>query len=385
MIIAGPGSGKTRVLTSRIAAMVETGIPPYQILALTFTNKAAREMVERIRETAGDKARQIWAGTFHSIFARILRVEAQKIGFPSSFTIYDTDDSRSLINEILKELELPKKEYNSYAVRSAISSAKSKLILPEHYAADNDLLERDRRNKMPMLHKIYTRYVAKCEHAGAMDFDDLLLKLYLLFRKNPDNIVEKYRAQFAYVLVDEFQDTNHLQYAIIKLLCHYPGSAQNICIVGDDAQSIYSFRGATITNILTFQKDFPKVHIIKLEQNYRSTDPIVQAANDVITHNKKQIQKKIWTEQNEGNKIKIIKANSDVEEGRRIADYIIELKNRYHVPNSEIAILYRTNAQSRIFEEQLRRLNIAYRVYGGMSFYQRKEIKDLLAYCRVCR
>ncbi|MBK7232396.1 MAG: UvrD-helicase domain-containing protein [Saprospiraceae bacterium] len=383
MVIAGPGSGKTRVLTYRLAHMIHQGIKPWQILSLTFTNKAAREMTERIGQVVSGDARKIWSGTFHSVFAKILRVEATKIGFPTTFSIYDTEDSKSLITEIIKELSLNPKEYNANTVRGRISNAKSNLITPVMYEKDQTLFEQDRMNKMPATGNIYKKYVSKCLQAGAMDFDDLLLQLYRLFQENKDEVLEKYRRIFQYLMVDEFQDTNYLQYAILKKLALYPGSQRNICIVGDDAQSIYSFRGATINNILDFQQDFPDVKIFKLEQNYRSTDHIVQAANDVITYNAKQIKKEIWTEKKEGHKIKLLKSSSDNEEGRKVADFVTELKNRYHLKNSDICILYRTNAQSRIFEEQLRRVNISYKVFGGLSFYQRKEVKDLLAYLRL--
>jgi len=383
MVIAGPGSGKTRVLTFRLAYLIESGIKPYQILSLTFTNKAAREMTERISQLVGPEVRKVWSGTFHSIFARILRVEATKIGYPPSFSIYDTEDSKSLLNEIIKELNLNTKSYNVNSVRSRISSAKSNLITPLMYEKDSILLEQDSENGMPETYKIYRKYTQNCIKAGAMDFDDLLLQLFRLFQENPDQVLEKYRKQFRYVLVDEFQDTNYLQYAIIKKLVLYPGSPRNICIVGDDAQSIYAFRGATIKNILDFEQDFPDAKMFKLEQNYRSTPHIVKAANDVINYNVRQIKKEIWTEKDTGHKIKLLKCATDVEEGRKVADFIVELKNRYHLKNREIAILYRTNAQSRIFEEQLRRLNIPYKVFGGMSFYQRKEIKDFLAYLRL--
>lgn len=383
MVIAGPGSGKTRVLTFRLAYLIQQGIKPYNILSLTFTNKAAREMTERISQLVGDEVRKVWSGTFHSVFARILRVEAPKIGYPSAFSIYDTEDSKSVINEILKELNLNPKEYNVNTVRTRISSAKSNLITPIMYEKDADLRDQDAENRMPRTYEIYKKYVQHCIRGGAMDFDDLLLQLFRLLQENPDNVLEKYRKQFQFVLVDEFQDTNYLQYAIIKKLVLYKDSPRNICIVGDDAQSIYAFRGATIKNILDFQTDFPDAQIFKLEQNYRSTPHIVQAANDVITNNQKQIKKEIWTEIESGNKIKLLKCTTDVEEGRKVADYIVELKNRYHLKNHEIAILYRTNAQSRIFEEQLRRVNIPYKVFGGLSFYQRKEIKDFLAYLRL--
>ncbi len=383
MVIAGPGSGKTRVLTYRIVHLLKSQIPPWQILALTFTNKAAREMKDRIEKLVGQDAYKVWAGTFHSIFARILRVEAHRIGFPNDFSIYDTDDSKSLIKEIIKSMNLDPKVYNVGAIRSRISSAKSNLITPKMYVANNELIEQDKMNRRPMTYKIYEKYLERCQRAGAMDFDDLLLQMFRLLYQNPDNIREKYQQQFKYLMVDEFQDTNFLQYEILKLLSIYNGSQNNICIVGDDAQSIYSFRGATIENILQFANDFPEVKTYKLEQNYRSTQHIVQAANDVITFNKKQIKKEIWTDRLSGNKIKLIKGMSDTEEGRMIANAIIEQKNRYSLSNSEIAILYRTNAQSRVFEEHLRRQNIAYRIYGGLSFYQRKEVKDVLAYLRL--
>ena len=384
MVIAGPGSGKTRVLTYKIAHLLNSGVAPYQILALTFTNKAAREMKERIEKVAGQNANKIWAGTFHSLFARILRVEAHRLDYPNDFTIYDTDDSKSLINEIIKSMGLDKKVYNPNAVRSRISSAKSNLITPKMYAVNEDMISYDRMNRRPMLYKIYEQYVNRCKRAGAMDFDDLLLQMFRLLYQNPDDVRTKYQRQFKYLLVDEFQDTNFLQYEILKLFVMYDKSPFNICIVGDDAQSIYSFRGATIKNILQFEHDFPSVKTFKLEQNYRSTKHIVAAANKIITYNKNQIQKEIWTERDEGNKIKLIKAMTDNEEGRRVADAIIEHKNRYSLSSNAIAILYRTNAQSRVFEEHLRRFNIPYKIYGGLSFYSRKEIKDLVAYMRLC-
>jgi DNA helicase-2/ATP-dependent DNA helicase PcrA len=383
MVIAGPGSGKTRVLTYRIAHMIHSGIPPGNILALTFTNKAAREMKDRIERVVGTKAQRVWAGTFHSLFARILRVEAHRIGYPNDFTIYDTDDTKSVISEIISQMNLDKKVYAPGVVRSRISAAKSNLITPKAYVGNDELMAYDRMNRRPLIHAIYEKYAARCLRAGAMDFDDLLLQMFRLLYQNPDSAREKYQQQFQYVLVDEFQDTNYLQYEILKLLALYPGSQQNICIVGDDAQSIYSFRGATIENILQFEHDFPSLKTFKLEQNYRSTQFIVDAANEVINHNKRQIQKKIWTDRTEGSKIKLVKALTETEEGKRVADTIIEQKNRFNLHNKEIAILYRTNGQSRIFEEQLRRYNIPYRVYGGLSFYSRKEVKDLMAYMRL--
>ncbi len=383
MVIAGPGSGKTRVLTFRIAHLLKSGVPPWQILALTFTNKAAREMKDRIEKVVGGDAYKVWAGTFHSLFARILRVEAHRLDYPNDFSIYDTDDTKSVLKEVIKSLGLTTKEYNVGAVKSRISSAKSNLITPKMYTANEELMEHDRMNRRPMTHLIYSKYVAKCKRAGAMDFDDLLLQMFKLMYTNPDNIRTKYQRQFQYVLVDEFQDTNFLQYEILKLFAIYPDSKHNICIVGDDAQSIYSFRGATIENILQFENDFPDVRTFKLEQNYRSTNYIVSAANEVIGNNQRQIQKEIWTEKDGGSKIKVIKAMTDNEEGKRVADLIIEQKNRFNLANKDIAVLYRTNAQSRVFEEHLRRYNIPYRIYGGMSFYQRKEIKDVVAYLRL--
>ncbi len=383
MVIAGPGSGKTRVLTYRIAHLLNNGVPPWQILALTFTNKSAKEMKERIEKIVGSGANRVWAGTFHSIFARILRVEAHRIGYPNDFTIYDTDDSKSVVKEIIKTLKLDPKVYNVGAIRARISSAKSNLITPKAYVVNEDLMTADKMNRRPMTHLIYERYTDKCLKAGAMDFDDLLLQMFRLLYQNPDEIRVKYQRQFQYLMVDEFQDTNFLQYEILKLLCVYEGSPQNVCIVGDDAQSIYSFRGATIENILMFEQDFPRLKTYKLEQNYRSTDHIVAAANEVINYNKKQIQKKIWTDNIGGHKIKVIKAVTETDEGKRIADSIVEQKNRFGLANREIAILYRTNSQSRVFEECFRRSNIAYRIYGGLSFYSRKEIKDLIAYMRL--
>ncbi|MBL7814486.1 MAG: UvrD-helicase domain-containing protein [Saprospiraceae bacterium] len=382
LVIAGPGSGKTRVLTFRIAHLIEQGIAPWEILALTFTNKAAREMKDRIEKVVGTRAQKVWAGTFHSIFARILRGEADKIGYPSNFTIYDTDDSKSLLRNIIKELNLSKDQYNENAILTRISSAKSNLISPLAYEQNAELMAQDKQTKRPFLHRIYSEYVSRCKRAGAMDFDDLLFQLYVLLHQNPD-IADKYRQRFRYLLVDEFQDTNYLQYCIVKKLVVYPNSPQNICVVGDDAQSIYAFRGATIDNILDFKKDFPLLQTFKLEQNYRSTQHIVEAANHVISYNRRQIQKNIWTSKTDGQKIKVVKTQSDQEEAKRIADLIQEQKNRYHFRNADFAVLYRTNAQSRPFEEAMRRLNLPYRVYGNMSFYARKEVKDVLAYLRL--
>ena len=383
LVIAGPGSGKTRVLTYRIAHLLESHVPPREILALTFTNKSAREMKDRIERVVGTSAQQVWAGTFHSIFARILRYEADKIGYPSSFTIYDTDDTTSVIKAIIKEMNLDPTAYNPSAVRSRISLCKSNLITPPLYRQNVEMMTQDRAARKPYIVDIYEKYVARCFRSGAMDFDDLLYQLYRLFQQNPDNVVDKYRRRFRYVHVDEFQDTNFLQYAILRQLVKYEGSPENIFIVGDDAQSIYAFRGATIDNILDFEKDYPALKTFKLEQNYRSTHHIVAAANEVISYNRRQLQKTIWTDREERQKIKLLKCITDDEEARRVADLILEQKHRYHLPNSDIAVLYRTNAQSRKFEEHLRKLNLSYRVFGGMSFYQRKEVKDLVAYLRL--
>jgi DNA helicase II / ATP-dependent DNA helicase PcrA len=383
MVIAGPGSGKTRVLTYRIAHLINSGVPPWQILALTFTNKAAREMKERISKVAGDKANQIWAGTFHSVFARILRTEADKSGYPTSFTIYDTDDSKNVIKNIITEKNLDPKVYVANNIKNRISSAKSNLITPKAYEANAQLRDQDRTAKCPLIHDIYSSYMIRCKKSGAMDFDDLLYQMFYLLHKNPDNVVDKYRSRFKYLLVDEFQDTNYLQYAIIRKLVNYPNSEHNLSVVGDDAQSIYAFRGATIQNILDFEKDYPQLKTFKLEQNYRSTDHIVQAANDIISHNRKQIKKEIWSDKGEGDKIKVFKTPTDRDEAKKVVDTIMEQKMRNHLSNSEIAILYRTNAQSKNFEEALRRQNIRYKVFGGLSFFQRKEVKDLIAYLRA--
>jgi DNA helicase II / ATP-dependent DNA helicase PcrA len=385
LVIAGPGSGKTRVLTYRIAHLIQSGAKPWEILSLTFTNKSAKEMKERIVKVVGENGNRVWAGTFHSIFARILRSEAEKIGYTKNFTIYDSDDSEGVIKAILKENNLDKTVYNPNAMKSRISLSKNNLVSPKAYVQNEELMSQDRLAKRPFFHKIYEEYAARCKRAGAMDFDDLLYQFYILLHRNPDGVLEKYQQKFKYYMVDEFQDTNFLQYGILKKLVTYNGSPRNLCVVGDDAQSIYSFRGATIDNILDFEKEFKDLKTFKLEQNYRSTHFIVQAANDVITFNKKQIKKDIWTDKDlsDSNKIKVIKAQSDNEEGKRVVDLILEQKNRFHIDNADIAILYRTNAQSRIFEEFLRRYNIAYRIFGGMSFYQRKEVKDLVAYLRL--
>ena len=382
LVIAGPGSGKTRVLTYRIAHLIQRGVAPWEILALTFTNKSAREMKERIEKVVGHRANQIYAGTFHSLFARFLRADAAHLGYPAAFSIYDSDDSASLLRAILKEMNLDPQVYNISMLRSRISLAKSNLLTPRAYREHTDWMQQDRQAKRPFIVDIYERYVARCKRSGAMDFDDLLLLFYTLLHDHPE-VLDKYRQKFRYIHVDEFQDTNFLQYAILRRLTKYPGSPANVFCVGDDAQSIYAFRGATIDNILDFEKDFPELQTYKLEQNYRSTQHIVAAANEVIAHNRRQLQKKIWTDRADAYKIKLLRCVSDDEEARRVADMILEQKSREHLSNSDIAILYRTNAQSRKFEEHLRRLNLQYRVYGGLSFYQRKEVKDLVAYLRL--
>ena len=379
LVIAGAGSGKTRVLTYRIAHLLKLGAKPWSVLALTFTNKAAREMKDRIAAIVGaNVAKYLWMGTFHSIFARILRTEAESIGYPSNFTIYDAADSKSLIKTIIKDMKLDDKTYKPNVVASRISSAKNNLISPAAYANFPEIYEYDQSIRMPFIGSIYKEYAKRCFLAGAMDFDDLLMKTNILFRDNP-KILEKYQLQFDYVLVDEYQDTNHAQYLIIKRLAE---KHHNICVVGDDAQSIYSFRGARIENILNFQKDYPEHKVFKLEQNYRSTQTIVNAANSIIAKNKRQIPKNVFSKKEKGNLIKVSSALTDNEEGFIVANQISELRMRNHYKFEDFAILYRTNAQSRIFEEALRKRNIPYKIFGGLSFYQRKEIKDLLAYFR---
>ncbi|HSK11623.1 MAG TPA: UvrD-helicase domain-containing protein, partial [Phnomibacter sp.] len=381
MIVAGAGSGKTKVLTTRIAYLMgHYGIDAFNILALTFTNKAAAEMKERITHLlGGTEARNLYIGTFHSVFARVLRGEAHHLGYPNSFTIYDTDDSRSVIKAIVKEMNLDDKLYKPNAVHNRISAAKNALISPREYIEDNFIQQEDLRQNRPQIGRIYDAYSKRCFKNGAMDFDDLLFKMYELLRDFPA-ILHKYQHKFKYILVDEYQDTNATQYAIVKLLA---AVYENICVVGDDAQSIYSFRGATIENILQFQKDYDDVKIIKLERNYRSTSTILDVANEVIKQNKNQIPKNLWTEAESGDKIKLVRVMTDNDEGRYVADAIQEQKLRYHFSNRDFAILYRTNAQSRAFEECLRRMNIPYKIFGGISFYQRKEIRDFLAYLRV--
>lgn len=381
MIIAGAGSGKTKVLTTRIAHLMGYhGVDSFNILALTFTNKAAREMKERVERTLGNsEARNLYIGTFHSVFARILRFEATRIGYPSNFTIYDTDDAKSVIKTVIHEMDLDDKHYKPNVVYNRISSAKNSLIGPEAYLNDWALQQEDNRSNKPAIGRIYDAYNKRCFKNGAMDFDDLLFKMYELLKNNPDAL-SKYQRKFRYIMIDEYQDTNPAQYEIIKLL---GAMHENICVVGDDAQSIYSFRGATIENILQFEKDYDDVKVVKLEQNYRSTKTILEVANEVISHNKNQLQKKLWTDKGTGEKIKLIRTATDNEEGKYVADTIQEEKLRNHHFNSDFVVLYRTNAQSRSFEESLRRMNIAYRIYGGVSFYQRKEIKDFIAYLRV--
>ena len=379
MIIAGAGSGKTRVLTYRIAHLIHAkGVDPFNILSLTFTNKAAAEMKLRIEKLIGLDARNTWMGTFHSTFAKILRVEADKIGYPSNFTIYDTDDSKSLIRSIVKEMKLDDKVYKPSTVLSRISGAKNRLIAWETYLNDPYIKSDDEAAMKPRMGEIYKNYQKRLFRSGAMDFDDLLFNTNVLFRDHLD-VLNKYQQRFKYVMVDEFQDTNVSQYLITKKLASVH---QNICVVGDDAQSIYAFRGADIQNILNFEKDYPDLFVVKLEQNYRSTKNIVQAANSIIAKNKAQLKKDIWTQNTEGDLIELIKASSDNEEGRLVATTIFEEKNNKKLNNSDFAVLYRTNSQSRSIEEALRKMNITYKIVGGLSFYQRKEIKDLLAYLR---
>ena len=380
MIIAGPGSGKTRVLTSRILFLLQNNISPFNILALTFTNKAAKEMRKRIEESANPTiANSLWMGTFHSIFSKILRFESEKINYPSNFTIYDTDDSKSLIRSIIKELKLDKDIYKVGVIRNRISALKNNFITSEDYKTKIELIKSDEISKRTEFFKIYTVYEERCKRASAMDFDDLLLKTYQLLELDTETLL-KYQEKFKYILIDEYQDTNHIQYLIIKKLA---AMRENICIVGDDAQSIYSFRGANIHNILNFKLDYPDYTTYKLEQNYRSTSIIVDAANSVIRHNKNQIKKTVWTSNKKGNKIIVAKTHSDNEEGILVANTIIDIRKKADAEWQHFAILYRTNAQSRSIEEALRKRNIAYKIYGGLSFYQRKEVKDLLAYFRL--
>ncbi|WP_136153105.1 UvrD-helicase domain-containing protein [Flavobacterium sangjuense] len=380
IIIAGAGSGKTRVLTVRISYLMSLGVDAFNILALTFTNKAAREMKKRIADIVGtNEAKNLWMGTFHSVFARILRSEADKLGFPSNFTIYDTQDSVRLISAIIKEMQLDKDIYKPKQILGRISSYKNSLITVKAYLNNPELQEQDAMSKKPRLGEIYANYVDRCFKAGAMDFDDLLLKTNELLNRFPD-VLAKYQDRFRYILVDEYQDTNHSQYLIVRALSD---RFQNICVVGDDAQSIYAFRGANINNILNFQKDYENVKTYRLEQNYRSTKNIVEAANSIIDKNKTKLEKIVWTANDFGPKIKVHRSITDGEEGRFVAGEIFEQKMRNQMLNGQFAILYRTNAQSRAMEDALRKRDIPYRIYGGLSFYQRKEIKDVLCYLRL--
>ena len=380
MIVAGAGSGKTKVLTTRIAHLLSQGISAFNILALTFTNKAAKEMKERVERILGNnEARNLYIGTFHSVFARILRGEANHLGYDRNFTIYDTDDAKSVLKTVINELNLDDKHYKPNTVYNRISSAKNALVGPAEYANDYAIQQEDLRSNRPAIAQIYDAYAKRCFKNGAMDFDDLLIKMYELLKNYPESL-HKFQHKFKYILIDEYQDTNPAQYEIIKLL----GAAhENVCVVGDDAQSIYSFRGATIENILQFQKDYDDVKVVKLEQNYRSTQSILTVANEVIRNNKGQIPKNLWTDNAAGEKIKLVRLMTDNEEGKYVADTIQEQRLRNHYNNRDFAILYRTNAQSRAFEESLRRMAIPYTMYGGISFYQRKEIKDFLGYLRV--
>ncbi len=380
LVIAGAGSGKTRVLTYRIAHLINQGVQPGSILALTFTNKASKEMRERIASVVGDSvSRYLWMGTFHSIFSRILRFESDKMGFNSNFTIYDSSESKSLIKSIVKSMDLNDKQYKPNVIASRISAAKNNLISAEAYANQIEQINYDASIRMPRIAQIYKEYTRRCRLASAMDFDDLLFNTNVLFRDYPD-VLAKYQERFSHILVDEYQDTNFAQYLIVKKLAI---KHQNICVVGDDAQSIYSFRGAKIENILNFQKDYPNYKIYKLEQNYRSTQVIVNAANSVIEKNKRQLKKNVFSENKQGDKIKVFSAITDAQEGAIVADEIVRTRMEYNYKYEDYAILYRTNAQSRIMEESLRKRNIAYKIYGGLSFYQRKEIKDILAYFRL--
>ena len=379
MVIAGAGSGKTRVLTYRIAHLLNKGVDSFNILSLTFTNKAAREMKERIEKIIGPEAKNIWMGTFHSVFAKILRFEADKIGYPSNFTIYDSDDSKALLRRIIKEMSLDTDIYKVNIVQSRISSFKNNLITVKAYHNNAELKTQDDSAHRPQMGVIYEKYVTECFKSGAMDFDDLLLKTNELIFRFPD-VLLKYQSRFKYILVDEYQDTNHSQYLIVKALA---SKFENLCVVGDDAQSIYAFRGANIRNILNFKKDYNDSKIIKLEQNYRSTQNIVKAANSIISKNTEQLEKKVWTANDVGDKIKVNRAMSDNDEANEVGSNIQETKNRDQALNEHFAILYRTNAQSRSMEEALRKRSIPYRIYGGLSFYQRREVKDMLAYLRM--
>jgi len=380
MVIAGAGSGKTRVLTYRIAYLLSKGVDPFHVLALTFTNKAAREMKERIvKLVGGTDGRNVWMGTFHSIFARVLRIEGHLLGYPANFTIYDTEDSKRVLKSLIKENNLDEKVYTPGYVLHRISAAKTSLLTAEEYIASPELQEYDITSGKPFTGQLFSQYQARLKRASAMDFDDLLFNMNTLLRDFPDVLV-KYQQKFRYILVDEYQDTNYAQYLIVKKLA---ANNENICVVGDDAQSIYGFRGANIQNILNFRNDYPDLKVFKLEQNYRSTKTIVSAANSVISNNKQQIFKEIWTDNEEGSRIRLIRGASDTEEGNLVAQSVFEEKMNHQLANSDFAILYRTNAQSRSLEEAFRRMNIPCRIYGGISFYQRKEIKDLLSYFRL--
>ncbi|MBE9586295.1 UvrD-helicase domain-containing protein [Mucilaginibacter sp. JRF] len=379
MIIAGAGSGKTRVITFRVAHLINKGVDAFNILVLTFTNKAAKEMRERINNLVGADAKNIWMGTFHSVFAKILRVEADKIGYPNNFTIYDTDDSKSVLRAILKEMNLDDKLYNANFVYNRISAAKNNLVSWMDYQQNAQIQADDFSSGRGHLGKVYENYAKRCFRAGAMDFDDLLFKTNELLRDHPD-VLNKYQHKFKYLMVDEYQDTNFSQYLIVKKLA---AVTENLCVVGDDAQSIYAFRGANIQNILNFEKDYPDLKVFKLEQNYRSTQNIVNVANSIIANNKEQLKKNVFSEKETGDKIKVIRAFSDNEEGKIIAEEIMQRRTTNGLKWNDFAILYRTNAQSRSMEEGLRKLNIPYKIYGGLSFYQRKEIKDLIAYFRL--
>ena len=380
LVIAGAGSGKTRVLTYKVAYLMEQGLEPWRILALTFTNKAAREMRERIGKRVGEnRARYLWMGTFHSMFLRILRTEAERIGFPPNFTIYDQTDSRSLLKSIIKEMQLDDKVYKPNVIQCRISNAKNLLMTAQMYAADALAVADDRSAKIPQTREIYLRYQERCRQAGAMDFDDILLYTYLLFKQNSE-VLQRYAEQFAYVLVDEYQDTNYAQHCIVWQLTE---KRQQVCVVGDDAQSIYSFRGANIDNILGFTRQYKDARVFKLEENYRSTQMIVGAANSLIDKNSEQIRKEVYSRQEIGAPLQLLEAYSDVEEGEMVAHRILALKHRDNLSNDRFAILYRTNAQSRVFEEVLRKKSVPYRIYGGLSFYQRKEVKDVIAYFRM--
>jgi DNA helicase-2/ATP-dependent DNA helicase PcrA len=379
MIVAGAGSGKTRVITYRVAHLIEKGVDPFNILVLTFTNKASKDMRERITKVVGQEAKNIWMGTFHSVFSKILRVEAEKIGYPSNFTIYDTDDSKSLIRSILKEMQLDDKLYNANFVYGRISSAKNNLVSYSEYLQSAEIQAEDVSNKRPMMGSIYETYTKRCFKAGAMDFDDLLFKTNVLLKNHPD-VLNKYQQKFKYLMVDEYQDTNFSQYTIVKKLA---AAYQNICVVGDDAQSIYAFRGANIQNILNFERDYPELQVYKLEQNYRSTQNIVEVANSIIANNKNQLEKNVFSDNEAGDRIKVQRAFTDNEEGKLVAEAIIQDRSTNGLKFHDFAILYRTNAQSRAMEEGLRKLNVPYKIYGGLSFYQRKEIKDLIAYFRL--